>query len=216
MSHDHSHTPTDFFSKEFWDERYATSERIWSGQPNPHLVTTVGDLPIGRALDIGSGEGADAIWLAQQGWTVKALDLSQVALDKSADHARSLGDDIVDRITWEQSDLFAWQAERQAYDLVSAQFMHLPKPAIFDLQRRLAASVAPGGTLLIVGHHPDDVRHAHGGEDFPDVRYTAEEVAALLDPQEWTIEAFTFTRDWINQEGEAAVAQDAVLRAVRG
>lgn len=216
MTHEHSHAPSDFFSKEFWDDRYATSDRVWSGQPNPHLVTTVADLPNGCALEIGSGEGADAIWLAGQGWTVKALDLSQVALDKSAAHARSLDNGIAERITWEQADLFEWEAEEQSYDLVTAQFMHLPKPAIFELQRKLAASVAPRGTLLIVGHHPDDARHSAEGTEFPDIRYTAEEVAALLEPEEWTIATTTFTRDWINQEGEPAVAQDAVLRAIRG
>lgn len=216
MTHEHAHAPADFFSKEYWDDRYATSDRIWSDRPNPHLVTTVGDLGAGRALDIGSGEGADSIWLAQRGWTVTALDLSQTGLDKSAAHAQSLGDDIAERITWQQADLIEWVAEPDAYDLVTAQFMHLPKPQIFDLQLKLAASVAPGGTLLIVGHHPDDERHSAEGTEFPDIRYAPEEVAALLDPAKWpTIEATTFTRDWINQDGEPAVAQDAVLRAVR-
>lgn len=215
MAHDHAHDPAEFFSKEYWNERYGSSDRVWSGEPNPHLVTVASDLSVGRALDIGSGEGADVIWLAGQGWTVKALDLSQVALDKAAALARSRGADVADRITWQQADLFEWQAEPRAYDLVSAQFMHLPKPAIFELQRRLAASVAPGGTLLIVGHHPNDERHSAEDTSFPDIRYTAEEVAALLDPEDWTIDATTFSRNWVNPDGEPAVALDAILQAVR-
>lgn len=216
LDHTHSHDTTEFFTREYWDKRYSASERIWSGEPNPHLVTTARDLAPGRALDIGSGEGADVIWLARQGWTVTGLDLSQVALDKSAGHARDLGEGIADRITWRQADLLEWEAEPETYDLVTSQFIHLPRPTIFELQRRLAASVAPGGTLLIVGHHPDDARHSPAAASFPDIRYTPEEVAALLDPDEWTtIEATTFARDWINQESEPAVAQDSVLRAVR-
>jgi SAM-dependent methyltransferase len=208
------HDRNDFFSVDYWDERYRSTDRVWSGAPNPHLVAYAAPLTPGTALDVGSGEGADAIWLACRGWHVTGLDISQVALDKAAVQAHAFGDEVAERLTWRQADLLTWRADA-TYDLVTAQFMHLPKAGIFDLHRELPASVASGGTLLVVGHHPMDPRHSTEGEGFPDIRYTAEEVAALLDPEEWsTIEALTIERD-PSAGGPAGHAHDAVLRAVR-
>ena len=210
MTHQHTEQPGDHFTREFWDERYA-GEQVWSGNPNPHLVTYASELRPGTALDFGSGEGADAIWLAQQAWQVTAIDISQVALDGVAARAEQLGLELA----CQQADAFEWSAHT-TYDLVSAQFMHLPRPAFVELHRELAASVAPGGTLLIVGHHPDDVGHAPEGTTFEEIRFTAEEVATTLDPADWlTIDALRPEREWIDRDGQAAVAVDAVVRAVR-
>lgn len=210
MTHQHTERPEDHFTREFWDERYG-AEQVWSGNPNPHLVTYASQLPAGTALDFGSGEGADAIWLAQQGWQVTGIDISPVALEGAAARAERLGLEV----NWQQADAFAWSAG-ETYDLVSAQFMHLPRPSTGPFHQQLAASVAPGGTLLIVGHHPDDVGHAPEGTTFGEIRFTADQVAALLDPAEWdTIDALRPERDWIDRDGHAAVAVDAVLRAVR-
>ena len=82
--------------------------RLWSGQPNPQLVAQASDLESGEALDAGSGEGADAIWLARHGWTVTAVDVSTVALDRAAGYAAAAGDEIAGRITWQQQDLRSW------------------------------------------------------------------------------------------------------------
>ena len=210
MTHQHAERPEDHFTREFWDERYSGG-LVWSGNPNPHLVTHASRLPPGTALDFGSGEGADAIWLAQQGWQVTAVDISPVALAGLSARAEGLGL----AVTCEQADAFAWSAG-PAYDLVSAQFMHLPRPALTRLHRQLATSVAPGGTLLLVGHHPDDVGHAPEGTSFEEIRFTGEEVASTLDPSEWTtIEPLRPEREWIDRDGRPAVAVDAVLRAVR-
>lgn len=195
----------DVFSEGFWDERYGSEDRIWSGQPNPQLVDRVAGLRPGRALDVGCGEGADAIWLAQQGWDVTALDVSQVALDKAAAHAERSGVTI----TCRQTDLDGWAGEPGAYDLVSAQFMYLPQPALTALYRALGASVASGGTLLLVGHHPIDPRH--GDHDFPDVRWTPEEAATWLDANDWTsIDLAT-----IQREGHLGTMHDGILQATR-
>lgn len=193
------------FSEGFWDERYGSEDRIWSGQPNPQLVDRVASLQPGSALDVGCGEGADAVWLARQGWEVTALDVSQVALDKAAEHAAEAGVDI----TWRQVDLGGWPGEPGAYDLVSAQFMYLPQPELAQLYRALGDSVAPGGTLLLVGHHPMDPRH--GDHDFPDVRWTPEEVEDWLDPSDWkSIELST-----IEREGHLGTMHDGIVQAVR-
>jgi SAM-dependent methyltransferase len=196
---------TDVFSKDYWDDRYGASDRVWSGEPNPQLVDRATGLMPGRALEVGSGEGADAIWLAEQGWDVTALDVSQVALDKAAVHA----DDRGVSVTWRRVDLDGWPGAPGAYDLVSAQFMYLPQPALTALYRALGASVAPGGTLLLVGHHPADPRH--GSHDFPDVRWTGEEAATWLDEDGWSsIDVAT-----VRRQGHAGEMTDGIVQATR-
>ncbi|WP_330177403.1 methyltransferase domain-containing protein [Streptomyces sp. NBC_01498] len=139
-------------NEEFWDARYGESDRIWSGDPNAVLVREITGLTPGRALDLGSGEGGDAIWLAGQGWRVTACDISGVALARARRHAAEKGAEIADRIDWQRHDL-GTSFPTGTYDLVSAQFLHspgdLPREEIL---RSAAAAVAPGGVLLIVGH----------------------------------------------------------------
>jgi SAM-dependent methyltransferase len=161
VSHEYSPDITVHFTQEFWDERYRSAEQLWSGQPNAQLVAQTAGLPPGDALDVGCGEGADAIWLASRGWTVTAADISAVALERAASHAAERGHAVADRISWRQADLFSWDPGAQQYDLVSAQFMYLPEAELTSLHRRLAAAVRPGGTLLLVLHHPDSM-HAGG------------------------------------------------------
>jgi SAM-dependent methyltransferase len=202
----------DVFSEDFWDDRYGADDRIWSGQPNPQLVDRVTGMPPGRALDVGAGEGADAVWLARRGWQVTALDVSQVALDKAARHAAEAG--VADRITWQRVDLSTWTGEPSAYDLVSAQFMYLDQPGLATLYRQLGAAVAPGGTLLLVGHHPVDERH--GGHDFPDVRWTPEQAAGWLDPADWaTIEVATVERQGHAGSPHTGTVHDGIVQAVK-
>ncbi|MFE0628528.1 class I SAM-dependent methyltransferase [Streptomyces sp. NPDC058864] len=136
---------------EFWDARYAGSDRVWSGNPNKVLVREVGSLRPGTALDLGCGEGADAVWLARQGWRVTAVDISRVALERAAAHARAEGiaDGLID---WQRHDLGETFPEG-TYDLVSAQFLHSPNDMPREcILRAAAAAVAPGGVLLVVGH----------------------------------------------------------------
>ncbi|MDG4832854.1 class I SAM-dependent methyltransferase [Solwaraspora sp. WMMD1047] len=203
-------------TREFWDERYASSDRIWSGNPNPHLVSTATGLTPAAALDVGSGEGGDAIWLAAQGWQVTAVDVSPVALERAARHAAEAGEAVAQRITWQPADVLSWDPGRQRYDLVSAQFVHLPPPGLTDLHRRLAAAVRPGGTLLIVGHHPSDLETSLRRPRLPELMFTAEQVAATLDPDEWeVVVAAAPQRQVTDPEGQQVTIRDAVLRAVR-
>lgn len=133
-----------------WDRRYASTEQVWSGLPNAALVSEVAGLMPGRALDVGCGEGADAVWLARQGWTVTALDVSRVALDRAAVYAREA--DV--RVTWVHAELLNARLGAGAFDLVSAQYPALRRTPGNDAERSLLAAVAPGGTLLVV-HHAD-------------------------------------------------------------
>ncbi|WP_411284000.1 class I SAM-dependent methyltransferase [Lapillicoccus sp.] len=218
--HGHDSSPgsdvTHLFTQEFWDERYASVERVWSGRPNPHLVELATDLVAGTALDVGSGEGADAIWLASRGWHVTGIDVSSVALARAAAHATGGGQEIAGTIEWRQADLLTWDPAPEQFDLVSAQFMHLPRPSLDLLHLRLAAAVRPGGTLLVVGHHPSDLDTTVGRWDLPDLLFTAEQVAAVLDPDDWSmISATSPERQESDPDGRPLTIHDAVVHAVR-
>jgi SAM-dependent methyltransferase len=111
-----------------WDQRYASTEQLWSGQPNTSLVTETRGLRPGRALDVGCGEGADALWLAAPGWDVTALDVSRVALDRAADQAERVGV----QVRWLHAGLVEAALPPASFDLVSAQG-HRPASATLDL-----------------------------------------------------------------------------------
>ncbi|KAA1399389.1 class I SAM-dependent methyltransferase [Aeromicrobium ginsengisoli] len=155
-----------------WDAMYAERGSIWSGEPNAQLVAEVTTMTPGTALDVGCGEGADAVWLAQRGWDVTAVDLSGVALERARGHASAAGVEIA----FERADLVAAPPPPGGYDLVSAQFFHLPDPPRSQAYRGLGAAVAPGGHLLVVGHYPS----AHIGKDHPERLFTIDEVVALF------------------------------------
>jgi SAM-dependent methyltransferase len=216
VSHDHSPDISVLFTQEFWDERYRSADTIWSGNANPHLVATATDLVPATALDIGSGEGADAIWLASRGWHVTGIDVSSVALARAAKRAAEAGEQIAGRITWQQADALSWDPAPLQFDLVSAQFMYLPRPALESLHRRLAAAVRPGGTLLIVGHHPSDLETSMGRPNLPDLMFTADQIAAILDADDWHIVAAAAPeRQAVDPGGRSIIIRDAVLHAIR-
>jgi SAM-dependent methyltransferase len=164
--------------QQFWDERYRTRDQLWSGDPNGVLVTEAADLPPGQALDLGCGEGGDALWLAGRGWLVTAVDISRVALERAA----AAGGDA--KVSWTQADLTTWSPPAGAFDLVSALYFPLPRTEEAAL-RRLLAAVAPGGTLLVGGH---DLADVHPGDHEIDVHsfYRSDEIAELLDGT-WTV-----------------------------
>jgi 2-polyprenyl-3-methyl-5-hydroxy-6-metoxy-1,4-benzoquinol methylase len=137
-------TPT---AAEYWEDRYRGG-KTWSGKVNAALERELAGVTPGTALDLGSGEGGDALWLARNGWSVTAVDIAPSALAIAAAEARPDDD-----VTWIAADLSTWQPDR-TFDLVTSCFLHstveLPRDAIL---RRTAAAVAPGGQLLIVGHY---------------------------------------------------------------
>jgi 2-polyprenyl-3-methyl-5-hydroxy-6-metoxy-1,4-benzoquinol methylase len=197
------------YTQAFWDDRYQSADKLWSGHPNAQLVAQVTGLPPGDALDVGSGEGGDAIWLASRGWHVTAVDVSAVALDRAAQAAAAAG--VQDSISWQQRDMLTWDPGPARFDLVSAQFMHLPKEAQEAMHGRLAAAVRAGGTLLIVGHLHDEL-HAHIAPRFR----PAEDIAASLDPADWEVViAGAIERPGVGPDGESVTLVDSVLRAVR-
>lgn len=222
--HGSSNEATHDGAAQLWDEMYRSRPRVWSGRPNPQLVAEAAGLAPGKALDLGCGEGADALWLAERGWTVTAVDVSAVALERAAAHAAEAG--AGDRVTWLQRDLATWTPEEQ-FDLVSVQFLH-STVAPWQPPHRLAANaVRPGGTLLIVGHHPDGLPpwsshkgDSHAGDSHADTGmfFTAEQLTAELGiaPPEWSVDVEeSREREATGPDGQTAILADAVLRATR-
>lgn len=221
---DHAHDPSlealrEALSAGFWDERYAGSDRVWSGRPNQRLVEQVADLTPGTALDVACGEGGDAIWLARQGWKVTAVDVSEVALAKVAEHAEDQG--VTDRLRLGFYDALddPRPAGRHHFDLVTVSFLHVPVEDFAAIYRGIADAVAPGGRLLVTAHHPHDVasgaRHDHG----PGLLFEPERVLAALGAQEpgsaWEVEVAD-TPERVQQTADGPLeVRDTVVRLRR-
>ena len=201
---DHS-TPT-----VYWEGHYGQRDRVWSGNPNQTLVRWAEDLPPGTALDLGCGEGADAIWLASRGWRVTAVDVSTVALDRGRRAAEVAG--VGDQIDWQQHDLSRSFADG-LFDLVSAQFLHSPVelPRI-EILRRAAAAVAPGGSLLVVGHAGFPPWSADHHTDMHFDTPTEVRDGLQLAPDEWvTVVADDVAREATGPDGQVATLVDSIL-----
>ena len=158
-----------------WDDRYATSELIWTGSANQFVETHLGDLEPGTAVDLGAGEGRNAVWLAARGWTVTAVDFSQVGLDK----AQRLANDHGVTIATACADATTWQPDSPV-DLVVLSYLQLPAEQQRVVMEHASTWLAPGGTLFVIAHDRSNVEHGHGGPPSPDVCYTVEESVAAL------------------------------------
>lgn len=193
-----------------WDQHYASENegrQVWSGRPNGTLVREVAGLAPARALDVGCGEGADAVWLAQQGWEVTGLDPSQVALDRAAAAAAEAGVDV----DWVCAGLGEEPAVGSTHDLVSAQYPAIPT-ANGEAVAALLDAVAPGGTLLFVHHEllsDDPEERPFDPRDY----VMPDDVRATLDDG-WIVEVDEVRDRPDAPEGSHHVA-DVVLRARR-
>ena len=205
------------FDATYWEDRYRHHAAAAHG-PSPQLVDEVRDLRPSTALEAGCGEGANAMWLAELGWSVTAVDISPSALARARRQAATLPENVAARIVWVEADLASWLPGPGAFDLVSSHYVH-PAAGWHDLVARLAAAVTPGGTLLVVDHdHAADPTHAHDhthAAAHTDVQVAPDELAGALPGDEWVVEiAESRTRRGGPGEG-GAVLRDAVLRARR-
>ncbi len=158
-----------------WDARYAEHDRLWSAEPNALLVETVSPLAPGRALDLGCGEGADAIWLAERGWSVTGVDFSAVALERAAREsaARRL------HVRWVEADLRRYAPPAAAFDLIVVLYIHMPPRERTPFLADAVSGLAPGGRILVVGHDRENPPEAHGPRQ-REILYTPEEIAREL------------------------------------
>jgi SAM-dependent methyltransferase len=222
---------THSFGKDYWEQHWdqagdPTARVAEPGAANPHLVREVAGLTPGTALDAGCGAGAEALWLAERGWQVTAADISRAALAQAALSAPSSG---TERVDWVEADLTSWDPQ-QLFDLVVTNYAHpaIPQLAFYD---RLSSWVAPGGTLLIVGHlHAAGPAHGHGqvhgsaaqqgdepvhGNEPPvEATVTLADITARLDPRMWRIDtAEEQTRE--RPGGQGLPLHDVIVRARR-
>ena len=156
----------------------------WRREPHGFLVRSVANLTPGSAIDVGCGEGTDAIWLASAGWEVTAADLSNVALD------RARAEDSEHRVTWLQADLISFRPPVDSYDLVVAQFLHVPPKERASVFEGLARAVRVGGTLLFCAHAPPRSGTTLSTTDRPaiaDLYFTPPEVVEYLSHGRWDV-----------------------------
>jgi SAM-dependent methyltransferase len=193
--------------REDWDERYARPNLLWSATPNRFLVEEAADLAPGRALDLACGEGRNALWLAELGWRVSAVDFSSVAIAKARDRAASAGAEV----DFLCADLLEYVPEERAYDLVIVLYLQLPSSERRLVLTRAEAAVAPGGTFLLIGHDLLNVSDGVGGPSDPDVLYTPEEIVQEV-PQLEVEKAERVLREVVDADRSAI---DALVRARR-
>lgn len=195
----------------YWDSRYAGESLIWSSGPNQFVAAELAELPPGTAVDLACGEGRNSIWLAESGWTVTAVDFSRVALAKAKRLAAERGVEV----NLVEQDVVEWRPPRGGFDLVLLAYLQFALPAR-DVALSIAASaVAPGGTLLLVGHDADNLDRGTGGPQDRSVLYSAGEVADALEEHGLSVEkAGQVTRDVETEEGTRQ-AIDTLVRARR-
>jgi SAM-dependent methyltransferase len=193
-----------------WDELYASTAQLFSGQPNSTLISEVSGLHPGRALDVGCGEGSDAVWLASQGWEVTALEVSQVALERATLNAEQAAVDV----QWVHASLVDALLPPAGFDLVSAHYPALCSSGDHHAERALLAAVAPGGVLLMVYHAGFDGPEAKSrGINPADYVLPTDIITALL-AGNWQVHIDT-KRPREAPLGDAGHIHDVVLRARR-
>lgn len=192
-----------------WDERYRSRDLVWGIEPNRFLAEQAESLPPSRALDLACGEGRNALWLAEQGWRVTAVDFSKVAVDRG----RSLATEWDLDVEWVEGDVTEWDPPAEDFDLVIVFYLHLPADQRHRVMDRARRALAPGGTILVVGHDSTNLTAGYGGPQDPALLYEPDDLVADLDGL--TIErAERVTRRVATDHGERT-AIDALVRARR-
>lgn len=201
-----------------WDARYAGSELVWSTEPNAWVVAELaGRVPAGDALDLATGEGRNAIWLARQGWRVTGVDFSQAGLDKAARLAAGAAGAAAE-ITWLRADLLDYLPEPGRFDLVLVCYLQLVAAQRSPIIRRAARALASGGELLVIGHDLANLTDGVGGPQDPSVLFTPADILADTDGIDGidgleVLRADTLARPVPGADRDAL---DAVVRLRRG
>lgn len=161
-----------------WNRRSAAKEFIWTGNANHCLATEAANLSPGRALDLASGDGRNAVWLAEQGWAVRAVDFSAVAIEKARQLAAT--HKVADKIDFQVADVRGDEPEVHHFDLVVLISLPIQEAERAPVLALAAQAVAPGGMFLLVSHDAENLKHGSGGPQHPDVLFPAEQVVAAL------------------------------------
>jgi SAM-dependent methyltransferase len=193
-----------------WDRRWTDKLLHAHGEPSSVVLAALDRLAPGRALDLGCGNGRHAMWLAEHGWRVTAVDFSTEALRQAREHAVASGVEV----DWVEADLAAYEPEPQAFDLVLVAYLHVPGGERAPIHTKAAAAVARGGTLLVVGHDVTNIGTGAPGPTNPSLLYTPSDIVAELSDLE--IErAEQVRRPTALEDGTPVEAVDALVLATR-
>ena len=187
-----------------WNDRYRATDRLWSAEPNMFVEDRLADRKPGVGLDLASGEGRNAIWLAKRGWEMTAVDFSAVAIERGRSHTGEV--DFV------AADVLTWNPER-SFDLVLVAYLHLALSDFEPLIRRAVTWLRPHGELFMVGHDRTNIEHGAGGPQYPEVLWDVEEILPWLEGLE-IVEAGVVERV-VETDVGLATALDALIRAQR-
>ncbi|TFV98366.1 class I SAM-dependent methyltransferase [Leifsonia flava] len=209
------------FDKDYWEQHWhdrpdadtaSATDAAPLGAPNPYLSSETAGLRPGTALDAGCGTGAEAVWLAERGWTVTGADISASALAQAA--VRAAAASVTENVDWVEADLTTWEP-RERFGLVTTNYAHPTIPQL-DFYTRIGAWVAPGGTLLIVGHLHGSTTTANGHHPPEETTVTAAAITDVLDPATWRVESAAEPDRTVDAPGHAGVQlRDVVVRATR-
>ncbi len=190
-----------------WDRKYAAQERLWSDRPNRTVVAELSGLAPGRALDLACGEGRHAVMLAGLGWDVTGVDFSEIAIAKA--RARSVEEEL--DIQFVCADLLRYDPEPAAFDLVLVVYLQIPSAERRLVLAEAASALAPGGSLVLLGHDLTNLAEGVGGPSDPEVLYTPDDIAAELPD----LEIEKAERVFRDVAGADRPAIDALVRARR-
>jgi len=184
-----------------WDDRYRSTDRLWSAEPNVFVADRLSDVEPGVGLDLASGEGRNAVWLAERGWDMTAVDFSAVGVERGRQHSDDVKFVVADVLTWEPD---------QQFDLILVVYLHLEEDEFEPLIRRVATWLAPGGELFMVGHDRSNLEHGVGGPPRLEVLWDVDRIVSWLEDDLEIVEAQVLQRE---VEGEERAARDALIRA---
>jgi SAM-dependent methyltransferase len=192
-----------------WNQRYKGKGYIWTKKANVFLMDEAAKLPQGRALVLAAGEGRNAVWLAEQGWRVSAVDFSEVAIEKAKELAASR--EVIDKIDFYIADLHDYKPQERHFALVTLMYLQLPQDELAPIIAHAARAVAPGGNILIVGHDSENLKHGFGGPQNPDILYTSDQVVDALGNDIMIEKAGRFQRFVNTGDGQKAALDCLVL-----
>lgn len=192
-------------ARQRWDERYATEGYVFGVEPNRFLAEYLEELEPGRALDLGSGQGRNAVWLATQGHDVTAVDLSPVATEQAQALAAEAGVDV----TFINADVVRWQPEAGSYDLVVLSYLQIPEPDRRSVHASAVRALADGGHCFLIAHHRDNLEQGYGGPPSAEVLYSEEDLA--VDFASLNITTLERVLRPVDVDGEEHLAIDVVM-----
>ncbi|WP_169569939.1 class I SAM-dependent methyltransferase [Sneathiella limimaris] len=198
--------------QDYWNDRYASKDLIWSAGPNQFFKTEVDNLKPGKAIDLASGEGRNALYLAELGWNIKAVDFSEVALEKAEKIAS--GRHLKDKIEFINADLNTYLLPKSSFDLVAIIYLQLPQDQMIPIIHKAVHAVAPGGTFLMIGHHSQNLTHGYGGPQNPENLYTEMEIVGTING-ELAIEKAEQVNRIVDTDEGPQTAIDCLVRAIK-